>query len=134
MRRFCAIVPHVSFVIRALVCYAKRSFPRHSERSFPRHSERLFLSFRAPFPVIPSAFSCHSERERGIHDIVCPCKSGCFTALRFVQHDTRLCGHRHNRFIPIRMRKGSSTPERTRTSNRQSRNLVLYPIELPVQT
>ncbi len=32
-------------------------------------------------------FSCHPERERGIHDIVCHGKSGCFTSLRFVQHD-----------------------------------------------
>jgi hypothetical protein len=24
------------------------------------------VSFRAPFPVIPSTFSCHSERQRGI--------------------------------------------------------------------
>jgi hypothetical protein len=29
--------------------------------------------------------------------------------------------------------KETRTPERTRTSNRQSRSLVLYPIELPVQ-
>jgi len=77
MRRFCAIVPHVSFVIRALVCYAKRSFPRHSERlflvtpsAFSCHSERLFLSFRAPFPVIPS----ESEESSA-------------WMLHFVQHD-----------------------------------------------
>ncbi len=52
---------------------------------------------------------------------------------------TRICQTPwHNRFSsypfsPIRMCKKSGTPERTRTSNRQSRNLVLYPIELPVQ-
>ncbi len=76
MRRFCAIVPHVSFVIRALVCYAKRSFPRHSERSFPRHSERLFL-------VIPS----ESEESSA-------------WMLHFVQHD-KPCGHSEHFFCVI---------------------------------
>jgi hypothetical protein len=113
MRRFCAIVPHVSFVIRALVCYAKRSFPRHSERlflvtpsafssslraPFPRHSERLFL-------VTPSAFSCHSEHLflsfRAPFPVI-PSESEESSAwmLHCAQHD-KPCGHSEHFFCVI---------------------------------
>ncbi len=61
----------------------------------------------------------HSEHKQGKHDTHLP--------------DTMAQSVQFVSFFPIRMCKKSGTPERTRTSNRQSRNLVLYPIELPVQ-
>jgi len=84
MRRFCAIVPHVSFVIRALVCYAKRSFPRHSERLFLVTPSALFL-------VIPSALF-----------LVIPSESEESSAwmLHCAQHD-KPCGHSEHFFCVI---------------------------------
>jgi hypothetical protein len=47
----------------------------------------IAMSFRTPSRVMPSTFFGHSERQRGIHNIVCHGKSGFFTTLRSVQND-----------------------------------------------